>query len=178
MLKALIFLLISITLVSSISYSYYSSISYKIGYSPPNKVIIEIYSNTVNNPVNITFNNITQEIYIRTIYNLTGNISFIRSPNYSASTHCYIINDEYLMDYNSTFLIQIINGTKEEIGYIKIIVCEPENLSIHVHITSNTHLPQGEDKDSIPKYDYMFILLIPIISIIGSILLRTIKRNK
>ncbi|BDC19208.1 hypothetical protein [Acidianus sp. HS-5] len=179
MLKALTFLLISIALVSSISYSYYSSVSYKIGDSPPNKVILEIYS-SVNNPANITFNNFTQEIYIKTPYNLTGNISLIHIniPNCPISNHCYIINDAYLTDYNSIFLIQIINGTKEKLGCIKIIVCGPENLSIHVPISSNTHLPQGDSKDDTPKYDYIVILLIPILSIIGSILLRTIKRNK
>lgn len=180
MLKALIFLLITLVFSSLVSYSYYSNLSFKIGYSPPNKVILEIYS-IVSNPVNISLNNITQEIYIRTSYNLTGvNISLIHIliPNWPNSEYCYIINSEYLTYYNSTFLILIMNNSKE-IGYIKIIVCKPENLTMPnlTNSDSNAALP-SKTKDIQTTYEYIVILLIPILSIIGSILLRVIKRNK
>ncbi|AEE93610.1 hypothetical protein Ahos_0723 [Acidianus hospitalis W1] len=180
MLKALIFLLIVLALSSLVSYSYYSNLSFKVGYSPPNKVILEIYS-VVNNPVNISFNNITQEIYIRTTYNLTGvNISLVHTviPNCPKSKCCYIINNEYLMYYNSTFLILIMNNSKE-IGYIKIIVCKPENLTTPslTNLNDNGTLP-SKAKDGSSIYDYIIVLLIPILSVTVSILLRVIKRNK
>ncbi|MCY0882848.1 MAG: hypothetical protein OWQ50_03365 [Acidianus infernus] len=71
-----------------------------------------------------------------------------------------------------------MNNSKE-IGYIKIIVCKPENLTMPnlTNSDSNSALP-SKTKDIQTTYEYIVILLIPILSIIGSILLRVIKSNK